>query len=128
VAVADPNCSAPSLTEGDANSNGTLDAGETWTYTCTAKPTALGTFTNTVTFTVTDTEELTVSAAASATVEVTAVAADELARTGRNTGDLARLGATLIGIGALLSIRRPVGRHYRKRLPRNSRGRHFTAR
>ena len=36
-AIADPNCSAPSLTEGDANSNGTLDAGETWTYTCTAK-------------------------------------------------------------------------------------------
>ena len=34
VTVSDPACSPPQRTAGDANDNGTLDPGETWTYSC----------------------------------------------------------------------------------------------
>jgi hypothetical protein len=124
VLVEDPNCGPPALFEGDANSNGTLDPGETWVYACIVTPTTIGTFTNTIIFTVTDTDGLPVSAQATASVPVVgdvagpAIGPAELARTGRRTGDLARLGTALIGLGTVLVLRRPYGKHYHKRFRR----------
>ncbi len=114
VVLVETNCSTPeALTGGDANSNGTLDPGETWTYTCTATPPTEGTFTNTVTATVTDTDALTVSA--QATASVTVVAAAELARTGSNPWRTAQLGLSLILTGGLFMLRRPDGEHFYRR-------------
>ena len=114
VLLTETNCSKPeNLTGGDANSNGTLDPGETWTYTCTATPPAVGTFSNTVTATVTDTDNITVSAQATATVNV--VAAQELARTGSEITQLTRQGVLMIVAGLLLLFFAPLpGRHVRR--------------
>jgi hypothetical protein len=135
VTVGDPNCSAPALTGGDANNNGTLDPGETWSYTCSATPAQAGTFTNTVTFTVVDAQDQSVGAQATVTVDVTApsVGSEEtargpLARSGANSLPLVQIGAGLLGVGTVLVLKRPFGRHYRKRAGRKSRGRHFAAR
>jgi archaellum component FlaG (FlaF/FlaG flagellin family) len=115
VGLVETNCSTPeALTGGDANANGTLDPGETWTYTCVATPPALGTFTNVVTATVTDPDQLAVSAQATATVSV--VAATDLARTGIDAIRMTRTGVSLIVTGSLMMLVAPIpGRHVRRR-------------
>ncbi|HEV2780258.1 MAG TPA: choice-of-anchor Q domain-containing protein [Actinophytocola sp.] len=85
VTVDDPNCSAVSAASGDANTNDTLDPGETFSYTCTATPTEVGTFTNTATVKITDGAGGEISRTASVDVEVTAAAGTPpLAKTGAN--------------------------------------------
>jgi hypothetical protein len=106
VALVDAKCSTPALTGGDANSNGTLDPAETWTYTCSATPAAVGTYVNVVTAKVTA-EAGDVTGTAQASVEVTAVQANDLSRglpiTGTNTRGLLQLALSLIGMGLLMT-------------------------
>lgn len=53
--VSDDRCREVTFTGGDANGNGVLDTGETWTYTCAARIDSEGTYTNTATATGTST-------------------------------------------------------------------------
>ncbi len=56
VSLSDDTCSpVTGPTSGDTNSNGILDPGETWVFTCSKTFTTAGTFTNHVTATGTDT-------------------------------------------------------------------------
>jgi hypothetical protein len=55
VSVSDDTCSPLTFTGGDTNSNGILDPGETWNYTCSHTYNQPGTLTNHVTATGTDT-------------------------------------------------------------------------
>src|SRR5206468_5403033 len=75
VAVADPLC-APVLTSGDTDGDGSLDVGETWTYSCTYAVTQLdinaGSIANTATVDAADPHGGPVSAVDSATVVVNA--------------------------------------------------------
>jgi len=63
--VSDPECEAHGGTvaydSGDGGVIGTLDAGETWTFTCTATYTGEGTFTNTATGSGVDPQNFTVT-------------------------------------------------------------------
>jgi hypothetical protein len=72
--ITDDRCGSPTYTGGDANGNGVLDVGESWTYTCTTTLTSPGTVTSTATATgVNDVDELPItSAPASAAVTVSA--------------------------------------------------------
>jgi uncharacterized repeat protein (TIGR01451 family) len=72
VAVTDNKCSPVTLTGGDANSNGKLDPGETWTFTCTT--TLSVDTTNTATVTGKDSNGNNQTAQAQATVPVIAPA------------------------------------------------------
>ena len=53
--VTDDRCANPVYTGGDANGNGLLDVGESWTYACTTTITTPGTITSTSTVTGTNT-------------------------------------------------------------------------
>jgi uncharacterized repeat protein (TIGR01451 family) len=55
VSVTGSLCGAATLHSGDTNNNGILDAGETWTLTCSKTFTTAGTFTDNATATGTDT-------------------------------------------------------------------------
>jgi hypothetical protein len=101
VTLDDPKCTGLSTPTGDANTNGTLDPGETFTYTCTATPTDPGTFTNTATATVTDAVGQKITRTGSVDVTVTAADVPILASTGTNN-PLPELliGATLVAGGA----------------------------
>jgi hypothetical protein len=113
VTVDDPTCSAPQLTGGDTNANGLFDPNETWTYTCSATPTAAGTLTNTATVSVTPFDNAAVVKAATATVTVSAA---ELPATGAaHLWLLVRWALALIGLGTVLVLQRPFGRHFRPR-------------
>jgi uncharacterized repeat protein (TIGR01451 family) len=72
--VTDDRCANPVYTGGDANGNGVLDVGESWTFACTTTITTPGTITSTSTVTGTNTVDNRPvgSAPASATVTVSA--------------------------------------------------------
>lgn len=108
VTLEDPNCENLSTASGDANTNNTLDPGETFTYTCTATPTEAGTFTNTATATVTDAVGIKITRTASVDVTVTGSSAPPLAKTGANNPlpELITGGSLLIGGVVLLLVTR----------------------
>jgi hypothetical protein len=107
VTLDDPNCGTMSAASGDANTNNTLDPGETFTYTCSATPTEPGTFTNTVTATIIDGTGVAINRTASADVTVTAGGSTPppLAKTG-TTNPLPELatGAGLLIGGVVLLL------------------------
>jgi hypothetical protein len=110
VTLVDPNCENLSTATGDANTNDTLDPGETFVYTCTATPTDAGTFTNTATATVTDALGAKITRTASVDVAVTGSnSTPPLANTGTNNPlpELATGATLLIGGAALLLLSRP---------------------
>ncbi len=76
MTVSDDRCASATYTGGDANGNGVLDVGETWTYTCTQTLSTGGTYTFTATATGTNTvdDRPVTSAPAQATVTVTSLA------------------------------------------------------
>jgi hypothetical protein len=117
--VSDPNCSPPTLTGGDTDSDNVLDPGETWSISCVATaPAQAGTFTNTVTVTVTDNLGTAISASASATVTVSAAGVaggeeSQLPATGWGIAIATLLGMALIGLGT------PFVLHHRNRVVHN---------
>lgn len=123
VTVADPKCPNVSTPTGDANTNNTLDPGETYTYTCKLTLAEAGTFTNSVTATVTDGAGVPISRTASVDVTVTGGGAGggapPLAKTGANnpTPEL-MLGAWLIA-GGLVLVLIARRRRARVRVPRS---------
>jgi LPXTG-motif cell wall-anchored protein len=122
--VSDPRCPL-TLQSGDANSNGKLDVGETWTYSCTyavtAADIAAGTIPNTAKAAANDPAGNPVSATASATVAVlpnqpsavpspptVSPASGPLPFTGADLMTLVIAGAALIlaGLGVIIGSRR----------------------
>lgn len=108
VTLDDPNCGEVSGPTGDGDNNGTLDPGDTFTYTCKATPTDAGTFTNTVTATVTDAAGNKINRTASVDVTVTGSSNPALAKTGVNNPlpELATGAALILGGTALLLFTR----------------------
>jgi hypothetical protein len=105
VVVSDNRCSPVAFQAGDADGDGALDPGETWTYTCTTTmPSTSGEVTNVGTVFGTDRLGGKVSADDTATVVVerTEVAGVTLARTGMAVLRYAVLAAGLFALGALL--------------------------
>ncbi|HEY5197818.1 MAG TPA: hypothetical protein VIJ51_12415 [Solirubrobacteraceae bacterium] len=70
VALTDSNCSPVTFVSGDANSDGVLNVGETWHYTCSKTLTTAGTISNTATATGTDVEDGKPAPAETATASV----------------------------------------------------------
>ena len=85
--VSDDRCDSIQLTGGDANGNGLLDVGETWTYTCAEIFTSPGVFPGTVTATGTNTVDLRPVPIAPATTNVTVARPTQGAQTPGGDGD-----------------------------------------
>ncbi|MHB8440123.1 MAG: DUF7507 domain-containing protein [Acidimicrobiales bacterium] len=73
VTVSGSSCGAATYVSGDANTNGILDPGETWVYTCSITYASAGTVTDTATATGTDTSTSLPAPAETASASVTAV-------------------------------------------------------
>jgi hypothetical protein len=82
VNVSDDRCPTPMYQGGDANGNGLLDNGETWTYACTTRFPTPGPFTSTATATGTNTVDARTVTSPPATAQVTVTAPS-----GRDTPD-----------------------------------------
>lgn len=107
--ITDDKCATPMLTGGDANGNGLLDVGESWTFTCTRTFTSGGTFTSTATATGTNTGDNRTVASPPAQATVTVAAPSRSAVLGKKLPSInsrqARRNAPCISTPKRLSMR-----------------------